>query len=57
MKYRVLIREVYVSHRIVEANSEDEALQIAGDEEEDYLEYSHTLPKETWTVEKIENGS
>lgn len=52
MKYRVLIREVHVSHRIVEANSESEALELAGDGEEDYCEYSHTLSKDTWTVEK-----
>jgi hypothetical protein len=52
MKYLVLIREVHVSHRLVEADSEQEALEFSGDGEEVMCEYSHTLPKETWTVEK-----
>lgn len=51
MKYRVLIREVHVSHRIVEASSRDEALELVGDADEVFCEYSHTLPKETWTIE------
>ena len=51
MKYTVLIREVHVSHRLVEADSEKEAIEKAGDSDEVYLEYSHTLDKSTWTVE------
>lgn len=50
-KYRVLIREVHVSHRIIEASSAEEALREAGEGTEVYLEYSHTLDPETWTVE------
>ena len=55
-KYNVLIREVHVSHRTVEADSEGEAIEkVAGGEgEETYLEYSHTLDTEAWTVEKIQ---
>jgi len=51
-RYRVLIREVHVSHRVVEADSESEALDEAGDIEENYSEYSHSMDKETWTVEE-----
>lgn len=50
-EYRVLVQEVHVSHRIVEADSEAEALEKANDAEEVDLEYSHTLDKEAWTVE------
>lgn len=51
-KYCVYIREVHVSHRFVEANSPEEAKDLAGDEACSYLEYSHTLDKDTWTVEE-----
>lgn len=50
--YIVLIREVHISHRKVQAESEEEAKKLAPDSEETYLEYSHTLDEETWTVEK-----
>jgi len=58
-KYIVGIREVHVSYREVEANSIEEALEIApgslGDDER--LEYSHTLDTDTWSVEEEkENG-
>jgi len=52
-KYKVLIREVHVSHRIVEAKDEKDAIEEAGGGEETYLEYSHTLDPDTWTVEEI----
>lgn len=52
-KFNVLIREVHVSHREVEAETEAEAMKLAEDAEEHFLEYSHTLDRETWTVEKI----
>lgn len=52
MKYRVLIREVYLSHREVEADSPEEAMDRAADADEDYREYSHTLDRDTWTVEE-----
>jgi len=45
-KYNVMIPEVYYSHRIVEADSEDQAKELAMDAEEHYLEYSHTLSSE-----------
>ena len=48
-EYCVFIREVHVSHRIVKAHSEGEALNLAGDAEEHCLEYSYTLPMKTWT--------
>ena len=52
MRYRVLVREVHVSHRIVEAPGPEEAKIIAAMEgDEDYCEYSHTLDADTWTVE------
>ena len=55
-KYKVLIREVHVSHRIVEAKDEKDAIEEAGGGEETYLEYSHTLDPDTWTVEEIPSG-
>ena len=55
-KYNVLIREVHVSHRTVEADNEDEAIETAarGEGEETYLEYSHSLDTETWILEEIQ---
>lgn len=54
MKYIVQVREVHISHREVEANSPEEAKELVsnGDDTEVYLEYSHTLGSDTWTVEK-----
>jgi len=52
MQYIVLIREVHVSHRLVEANSPEEAKENAGDGMEVFCEYSHTLSQDTWTVEQ-----
>ena len=61
MKYRVLVREVWVHAVYVEADSKEEAIEMAADignretgEEEHNLEYSHTLSKETWTVDEEE---
>ena len=57
-KYYVNIREVHISSRLVEANSEKEALDhiVNGitDGEEILCEYSHTLHPDTWTVDKEE---
>ena len=54
-KFTVLVREVHVSHREVEAKDEKEALKkIVEDNEfgeETYCEFSHTLDPEYWTVE------
>lgn len=51
-KFNVLIREVHVSHREVEAPTKEEAMKVASDAEEHFLEYSHTLDQDTWTVER-----
>lgn len=50
--YYVGIREVHVSTRQVIAASPEEAMELAGDSEEVMCEYSHTLDKETWSVER-----
>lgn len=52
--YFVLVREVHVSHREVEADSPEQALDKAqqGEGDEVFLEYSHTMDRDTWTVEK-----
>jgi hypothetical protein len=50
-KYYVLIREVHVSTRLVEAASVEEAIHEAGGAEEVMCEYSHTLDTDTWSVE------
>lgn len=49
--FRVLIREVHVSHRMVEAETAEEAMEEAGECEEHHLEFSHTLDTDEWTVE------
>jgi hypothetical protein len=55
-KYQVGIREVHVSTVEVEANSEEEALEIAaeGESEEVMLEYSHTLSRGHFSIERVE---
>lgn len=55
-KYLVGIREVHVWTVEVEAGSEEEALLVEKCEvgRDVMTEYSHTLDKETWSVEKIE---
>jgi hypothetical protein len=57
MKYRVLVREVYISHIEIEAESEQAAMAAANafgtDAGVEVLsEYSHTLDTDTWTIEK-----
>jgi hypothetical protein len=49
--YHVIIKEVHESHRTVEADSAEEAIEQAGGATETYLEYSRTLDPDTWTVE------
>ena len=46
------IREVHVSHRRVVATSPEAAIEKAGDAEELFCEYSHTLESDLWTVEQ-----
>ena len=50
--FNVIIKEVHCSHRRVVAASPEEAIEYAGDGEETYLEFSHTLGKDTWLVEE-----
>ncbi len=55
-KFHVGVREVHVSTREVEATSPEEALEKAGEidlSHEIMCEYSHTLDKEHWSVEEI----
>jgi hypothetical protein len=56
-RYNVMIREVHVSHREVSAESEAEAIEKVadGEGEETFLEYSHTMGKDHWTVETKED--
>ena len=53
-KYYIGIREVHVSTVVVEADSEDEALDLAADGagEEVMLEYSHTMDRSHFTLEE-----
>jgi len=53
-RFYVAIREVHVSHREVEAETREEAIRLAEDAEETFLEYSHTLDSEHTTVEEME---
>lgn len=54
-KFKVLIREVHISHRFIAAKNEEEAKKEAEDARCTFLEYSHTLDKDTWTVEPAED--
>ncbi|HUT58513.1 MAG TPA: hypothetical protein VNA25_11770 [Phycisphaerae bacterium] len=56
-KFHVQIREVHVNHVEVEAETEEEAKDIAEKMlargvDDLSLEYSHTLSKDHWTVEE-----
>jgi hypothetical protein len=48
--FKVLIQEVHISYRMVEADSSGEAKEKAAECEEYDLEFSHTLDTETWSV-------
>jgi hypothetical protein len=54
-KYYIGIREVHVSTVFVEADSEEEALDKAaeGESEEVMLEYSHTMDREHFTIDRV----
>jgi len=58
-RYHVGIREVHVNTVVVIADSEEQALRKAADDEleddELEVEYSHTLDPDVWTVEKVED--
>lgn len=53
-KYYIGIREVHVSTVVIEAESEEEALDsaAAGEGDEVMLEYSHTMGRDHFTVEE-----
>ena len=51
-KFYVMIREVHISTRLVEAANVEEALHDAGGADEVCCEYSHTLDPDCWTVEE-----
>jgi len=50
-EYVIFVREVHISHRLVEADSLGEAFHKVkkGEGQEHYLEYSYTLGPETWS--------
>ena len=51
-KYEVCVPEVHNSYRIVEANSEEEAIELGMGMEDHLFEYSHTL-EENVTAQEI----
>jgi hypothetical protein len=59
MKYSVSIPEVHIATIYVEAESEEQALELAKDQyavtgtPDDPLEYSHTLDKDLWKAYEI----
>lgn len=57
-KFNVLIREVHVSTREIEADSPEEAIRLVeeGEGDEVMCEYSHTLDPDTWTVESADRA-
>jgi hypothetical protein len=56
MKYKIAIKEIHYSIRIVEADSLEEALGEAGGAEEEELIYSHTADTSEWTWEEIDES-
>jgi hypothetical protein len=52
-KFIVQVAEVHYSFREVEAESEEEAMEIAPGMEETLLEYSRTMDPEFWKVEEV----
>ena len=60
MKYSVSIPEVHIATIYVEANSPEEALQVAEDQYAitgipDELEFSHALDKDDWEAYEFKN--
>lgn len=59
--YRVGVREVHVRFYSVKAENEDEAKELVNRRDpcvvnESFLEYSHELGKDTWSVEESPEG-
>lgn len=54
-KYRVIVREVHVQGVLVDADTPEQAKEIVreggGELDEAHFEYSHTMDRDTWTVE------
>ena len=56
--YIVGAREVHVRHYRVQAENESEAIKLVNDldasvEDIGFEEYSHTLDRDTWSVEEV----
>ena len=51
--FLVGVREVHVSTILIEAYNKEEAKRLVGEGEEIYLEYSHTLDQNLWSVEEV----
>lgn len=60
-KFKVIVREVWICSYLIEANSKEEAIELAHIDittDNKHLiegseEYSHTLPKTEWTAEEM----
>ena len=55
-EYRVYVHEVWVQPKIVFADNPEDAIikaENGGEFVENALEYSHSLPTDTWTVEEV----
>ena len=50
-KYEVQVPEVHVSYRVVEAESEEEAIKLGMDAEETDFSYSYTLTEDIDVIE------
>jgi len=57
-KYIIVKREVWTSSHLVEAENKKQALELAAKSDctelDGYLEFSHYLPVENWTIEETE---
>lgn len=53
MQYRVYVHEVHLSIRMVEADTPEEAKELAEQEEEVSCQYAYSLDPEHWFVEPV----
>lgn len=55
-EFEVLVREVWIQRVVIEAKTQEEAIEKVREGEginlQNGLEYSHTLDFDTWTVEE-----
>ena len=56
-KFIVQVAEVHFSFREVEAETAEEAMEIAPGMEESLLEYGRTMDPEFWKVEEVSDDS